>query len=69
MQGRVDVWLIEWCSVQGAIFGPEVQENYVYLADIDNGANLLTVPFGHAIDGLCAIVGELKDISAVLANL
>ena len=46
-----------------------MQENYVYLADIDNGANLLTVPFGHAIDGLCAIVGELKDISAVLANL
>lgn len=52
----VDVSLIEWCSVQGAIFGPEVQENYVYLADIDNGPNLLTV-------------GELKDISAVLANL
>jgi len=46
-----------------------VQENYVYLADIDNGANLLTVPFGHAVDALCEVVGEIKDISAVLANV
>jgi predicted dehydrogenase len=38
------------------------------LSDIDNGANLLTIPFGHAVDALCWVLGELKDISSILVN-
>lgn len=29
----------------------------------------MTIPFGHATDALCFVLGELKDISATLANL
>jgi predicted dehydrogenase len=35
---------------------------------IEAGANLLTIPFGHAVDALCFVLGEIKDISATLAN-
>lgn len=30
---------------------------------------MVTIPFGHAVDALCYVLGELKDISATLANL
>ncbi|KAG7529920.1 hypothetical protein FFLO_05325 [Filobasidium floriforme] len=33
----------------GGIFTPSIKEDVAYLSDIDNGANLLTIPFGHAI--------------------
>lgn len=30
---------------------------------------MLTIPFGHAVDALCHVLGEIKDLSATLANL
>ncbi|KAH7138766.1 NAD-binding Rossmann fold oxidoreductase family protein [Dendryphion nanum] len=51
------------------IFGPTVSESFQYGLPIEAGANLLTIPFGHAVDALCHVLGELKDISATLANL
>ena len=32
------------------------------------GANTLTITFGHAIDALCMVVGELTEVSAVVAT-
>lgn len=36
--------------------------------DVTLGANTLTITFGHAIDALCMVVGELADVSAVVAT-
>ncbi|KAF1844168.1 NAD(P)-binding protein [Cucurbitaria berberidis CBS 394.84] len=53
----------------GIIFGPKVTEGFLYGLPIEAGANLVTIPFGHAVDALCYVLGEIKDISATLANL
>jgi predicted dehydrogenase len=53
----------------GVFFGPTILEGYLYGLPVEAGANLLTVPFGHAVDALCYVLGELEDISATLANL
>ncbi|CAA9960926.1 NAD-binding Rossmann fold oxidoreductase family protein [Pyrenophora teres f. maculata] len=53
----------------GLIFGGVIQESFLYGLPIEAGANLLTIPFGHAVDALCYVLdSELKDISATLAN-
>lgn len=43
-------------------------EHLVYLNDRSNGANVLTIPFGHAIDALCWVLGEFRDVSATLTT-
>ncbi|KAF2849097.1 NAD-binding Rossmann fold oxidoreductase family protein [Plenodomus tracheiphilus IPT5] len=53
----------------GVIFGGVTTEDRLYLMSIENGANLVTIPFGHAVDALCYVLGEIKDLSATLANL
>lgn len=53
----------------GMIFGPNVPEWFQYGLPIEAGANLLTIPFGHAVDALCYVLGELINISATLKNL
>ena len=35
-----------------------------WMADLDNGANTLTIATGHAIDVLCFCVGEFQELSA-----
>ncbi|KAF1947504.1 NAD-binding Rossmann fold oxidoreductase family protein [Clathrospora elynae] len=52
----------------GLIFGGTAPESLLYALPIEAGANLLTIPFGHAVDALCYVLGELKDISAALVN-
>ena len=53
----------------GMIFGPKMPDWFLYALPVEAGANLLTIPFGHAVDALCYVLGEIKDISATLANL
>jgi len=36
--------------------------------DVKLGANTLTISFGHAIDALCMVVGELTEVSAIVAT-
>ncbi len=36
--------------------------------DVTLGANTLTITFGHAIDALCMVVGELTEVSAVIST-
>lgn len=50
------------------IFGPTIHEGFLYALPIEAGANLVTIPFGHAIDALCYVLGEIKDISATVTN-
>jgi predicted dehydrogenase len=53
----------------GIIFGSTVNQGFLYGLPVEAGANLLTIPFGHAVDALCYVLGEIKDITATLANL
>jgi predicted dehydrogenase len=48
-------------SVRGDVVG---QPN-AYMLDKTNGANVLTIPFGHSVDVLNYVLGEFADLSAV----
>jgi predicted dehydrogenase len=52
----------------GLIFGPALGEDMAYALPLEAGANLLTIPFGHAVDALCYVLGELESLTATLAN-
>src|SRR4051812_47417659 len=47
--------------------GDVVIQPNVYMLDENNGANLLTVAFGHSLDILNHVLGEFADLSAVSA--
>jgi predicted dehydrogenase len=47
--------------------GDVVVQPNVYMLDASNGANLLTVAFGHSLDTLTYVLGEFADLSAVSA--
>jgi predicted dehydrogenase len=51
-----------------AQFGASVHPDTLYLLDRRNGASLLTIPFGHAVDAMCWCLGEFTELSATLAN-
>lgn len=53
----------------GSLFAPKIPPTFEYTTSIENGANLLTVPFSHAVDGLAYVLGELESVSATLGNL
>ena len=36
--------------------------------DVTLGANTLTITFGHSIDALCMVVGELTEVSAIVST-
>jgi predicted dehydrogenase len=47
--------------------GDVVIQPNIYMLDVNNGANLLTVAFGHSLDTLNHVLGEFADLSAVSA--
>jgi len=59
--GEVLSTTIVGLSIPGDVVG---QPN-AYMLDKTNGANLLTVPFGHSLDILNYVLGEFADLSAV----
>src|SRR5438034_5652685 len=59
--GEVLSTTIVGLSVPGDVVG---QPN-AYMLDKTNGANLLTVPFGHSLDILNYVLGEFANLSAV----
>jgi len=48
-----------------SIAGDALVQPNAYMLDKTNGANLLTVPFGHSLDILSYVLGEFADLSAV----
>lgn len=52
----------------GESWGPTVPPANEYLIDLANGATMLTIPFGHAVDALAWTLGEFAEISATLAT-
>ena len=49
-------------------FAPEVIPASVYLLDRKNGASMLTIPFGHAVDAFCWCLGEFVELKATFAT-
>src|SRR5207237_5521134 len=45
--------------------GDVVGQPNAYMLDKTNGANVVTVPFGHSLDILNYVLGEFVDLSAV----
>jgi len=50
-----------------SVSGDVVIQPNVYMLDATNGANLLTVAFGHSLDTLNFVLGEFANLSAVSA--
>ena len=51
----------------GRSWGGKVFASSIYTQDQRNGASMLTIPFGHAIDAICQCLGELTHLSAETA--
>lgn len=51
----------------GIQWGGWVDRPNTYLLDPANGATLLTIPFGHAVDVMCHCLGEFASLSATTA--
>ena len=49
-------------------WGGPVSERGRYTLDRANGATMLTIGFGHAIDSVAMVVGELEDVVATTAT-
>src|SRR5256885_2995652 len=48
-----------------SVAGDALVQPNAYMLDKTNGANLLTVPFGHSLDILSYVLGEFAELSAV----
>jgi len=52
----------------GLAWGAFVDRPNAYTADRGNGATMLTIPVGHTLDAICHALGEVTDVSALIAN-
>lgn len=52
----------------GLNWGSDVPAIYSYLLERRNGASMLTIPLGHAIDALCWTLGEFEELVATMAT-
>jgi predicted dehydrogenase len=52
----------------GLGWGAEFPPGGEYLLDRDNGATMLTIPFGHTIDAVTMALGEFTELTATLAT-
>lgn len=51
----------------GIMWGEWVNQPNAYVLNANNGATLMTIPFGHAVDAMCFVLGEFCDVMAVSA--
>lgn len=52
----------------GMNWGPVMDQANAYTGDVRNGATLLSIPFGHTVDAVCYCLGEIREVTATLAN-
>src|SRR6266571_1309400 len=65
-QGYVGEVLSTTLVGSGMSWGPTEQPFNAYMNDKKNGATLLSIPLGHAADGLCHCLGEVRELSATM---
>lgn len=66
--GEVGEVLASNIFATGIMWGDWVNQPNAYVLDGTNGATLLTIPFGHAIDAMCYCVGEFVEVAALTAT-
>ncbi|MER7985447.1 Gfo/Idh/MocA family oxidoreductase [Streptomyces noursei] len=52
----------------GRGWGANFPEGGAYLLDRANGATMLTIPFGHTLDGLTMVLGDVEKVTTVTAT-
>jgi predicted dehydrogenase len=67
-QGYVGNTLSSSLIGAGGAWGGMTDVPNAYVADRRNGATMLSIPFGHTMDAVCSVLGEMVQVSAVLAN-
>ncbi|MFF2412119.1 Gfo/Idh/MocA family oxidoreductase [Streptomyces sp. NPDC058092] len=53
----------------GWIWGATYDDSHAYVLDVTSGATLLSIPFGHSVDALTMVLGEFREVSALIENL
>lgn len=66
--GRIGEVISSTFTASAGAWGATIEPRLVYGLDRSNGVSMLTVQFGHAIDGFCWCLGEFKELSATLAT-
>lgn len=67
-EGYVGEVLSSTVVADGMNWGADVLACYRYLLDKENGASMLTIPFGHTMDAFCWTLGEFSALNATLAT-
>ncbi|MFJ8001291.1 Gfo/Idh/MocA family protein [Streptomyces sp. NPDC096310] len=66
-EGYVGEVLSTSMIASGGSWGPTFYSGGEYVLDRDNGATLLTIPFGHTVDALSMVLGEFTETTATTA--
>src|SRR6266853_3447321 len=66
-QGYVGEVLSTTLIGSGMGWGPTVEPYNVYMNDKKNGATMLAIAVGHAVDALCYCLGEVRELAATVA--
>jgi predicted dehydrogenase len=48
-------------------WGAVTEERLAYTEDARNGASMLAIAFGHAVDAFCLVLGDFRELAATLA--
>jgi predicted dehydrogenase len=66
--GRVGDVVSTTLVASAGAWGATIEPRLIYGLDRQKGVSMLTVQFGHTIDGLCWCLGEFCELSATLAT-
>jgi predicted dehydrogenase len=67
-QGYIGKMVSVTVKVTQENFGPVESPDNAYTADVRNGATLLRIASGQALEAICYCVGDLHEIAAVVSN-
>ncbi|OKS89668.1 Gfo/Idh/MocA family protein [Mucilaginibacter polytrichastri] len=68
-EGKIGKVLSSTVTGTGPNWGTSLpNESFAYLLDPKTGANMMTIPFAQTVDGLEFVLGNFKEISALLAT-
>ena len=51
----------------GLVWGAMIDQANAYTMDRANGATMLSIPMGHSLDAICSCLGEIAQVSAMMA--
>jgi predicted dehydrogenase len=67
-QGKLGKVLSTQLYGHGVGWGAVCPDFMLYSLDKDSGGTLVSIPFGHAVDALCFVLGEVESLNAVTKN-